>query len=260
MSAEEEPPEEADSEEEEYSLEDLGAAYARAMVESGLLPESPEQPESEGGEAGQEDEADVEQSTATREPAVGIASELGTGGNVTPQAIVEAALFVGHPDNELLTAAQIARTMRGVSAAEVEELVDLLNVEYEQAGHAYRIWRREGGGLLLGLADAMRPIRDAFYGKIRETRLTQAAIDVLALVAYQPGVTSVQITDQRSKDSAAVINQMVRRELLEVRREDRGAGKPVACYYPTTRLLNLLGVSSLDDLPLVDEADIAPQV
>lgn len=250
-------------EEEEFSLEDLGAAYARAMAESGLLPEPPPEAEADDSEADQGDAdrgdaAILSEAAPGRPTAGGAAAEDADELAISPTAIVEAALFIGHPDSRPLTAAQIAATMRGVSADEVEQIVDELNAGYEQNGHAFWIERRDGG-LWMGVRDSLRSVRSAFYGKYRETRLTQGAIDVLALVAYQPGVTAAKISDQRGKDCGPIVNQMVRRELLEMRREPQGEGKPVPKFYPTTRLLNLLGLRSLDDLPQVDETDIAPR-
>lgn len=248
------PDDEPEDDEETFSLDDLGAAYARAMAESGLLPEPQDLPELDPGEADHAGTGEglgiaaIDPADASEEHPLAI----------SPAAIVEAALFVGHPENLPLTAAQVAATMRGVSADEVEEIVDELNRVYERDGHAFRIQRREGG-LWFGLAEEMRSVRNAFYGRVRETRLTQAAIDVLALVAYQPGVTAKKLSDQRGKDCSAVVNQMVRRELLEIRRQGQEGGKPVPALYPTTRLLNLLGLRDLDDLPHVDETDVAPR-
>lgn len=238
-----------EDEEEGFSLDDLGAAYAKAMAESGLLPPMSEQP----GQASGADDPPIEH--ADSEPT---SHEDDVEGGVSPLSIVEAALFIGHPENKPLTAAQMAATMRGVSAEEVDEIVLQLNEIYRQNGHAFQIVQRDSG-YVLGISHELRSVRSAFYGKVRETRLNQAAIDVLALVAYQPGITSATISEQRGKDSGAIVNQMVRRELLEVRREPREDGKPLTCYYPSARLLNLLGLRSLEDLPHVDEADISPQ-
>lgn len=237
------------AEEEDYSLDDLGAAYARALVESGILPAPSEEMPAGGSDAADSADHDEHLSVSVD------GGEEDTGG-VSPLGIVEAALFIGHPENKPLTAAQIAATMRGVSAAEVDQLVEELNAIYQNNGHAFNVIERDGG-YVFGLSEQMRSVRSAFYGKIRETRLNQAAIDVLALVAYQPGITSPKISDQRGKDSGPIINQMVRRELLEVRREQQNNGKSVPTYYPTVRLLNLLGLGGLDDLPQVDEADIS---
>lgn len=248
-------PEQGDDSEEEFSLDDLGAAYARAMAESGMLPELPEEPENSSLNA----DADGAGAEFGDEEPVGADESAEETSGISPLSIVEAALFVGHPENRPLSAAQIAGTMRGVSAEEVDQIVDELNAIYEQDGHPFHIYKRDGG-YWFGVNDAMRSVRAAFYGKVRETRLNQASIDVLALVAYQPGVTAAVISEQRGKDSSSIINQLVRRELLEMKRESRGGGKPVPSFYPTTRLLNLLGLRSLGDLPQVDEADVAPRL
>ncbi|WP_164101141.1 SMC-Scp complex subunit ScpB [Candidatus Laterigemmans baculatus] len=245
-----------DEDEEEFSLDDLGAAYARAMAESGIVPEPPPDAEASGGEPESETVAGDDAGEAV--PAVPGAEPEEDDLAISPAAIVEAALFIGHPENRPLTAAQIAATMRGVSADEVEQIVDELNAGYQQNGHAFWIDRRDGG-LWMGVHESLRSVRNAFYGNIRETRLTQGAIDVLALVAYQPGATAAKIADQRGKDCGPVLNQLVRRELLEMRREPQEQGKPIPTFYPTTRLLNLLGLRSLEDLPQVDETDVAPR-
>lgn len=243
-------------EEEEYSLDDLGAAYARAMVESGIVPAQIEAETNSTADPAAAGEASPN-SEDTTSVAATEADEDDAGG-ISPLGIVEAALFVGHPENQPLTAAQVAATMRGVSAAEVDQIVIELNTIYSENNHAFHIVQRDGG-YLFGLSEEMRSVRSAFYGKIRETRLNQAAIDVLALVAYQPGISAAKIGEQRGKDSGSIINQMVRRELLEMRREPGENGKSVPRYYPSARLLNLLGLGSLDDLPQVDEADISQQ-
>ncbi|MGN6134480.1 MAG: SMC-Scp complex subunit ScpB, partial [Aureliella sp.] len=95
-------------------------------------------------------------------------------------------------------------------------------------------------------------VSDRFYGSVREVKLTQAAIDCLAIIAYRPGITRDELDDQRGQPSGAILNQMVRRQLVEMRRE--GGKKDRTCrYYPTERLLGLAGIESLDELPLADD-------
>ncbi|MEZ6134718.1 MAG: SMC-Scp complex subunit ScpB [Pirellulaceae bacterium] len=169
---------------------------------------------------------------------------------VTPTSILEAVLLVGRPDSGPITASEIASLMRGVTPAEVEQLVADLNANYEQNGSALRIVD-SGGGFRLRLADDLKFITDRFYGRVREIRLSQAAIDCLALVSYQPGISRDELEKQRNQPSGGVLNQLVRRQLLEIRREGDGARNP--CYYPTNRLLELTGLASLEDLPQVEE-------
>ncbi len=108
-----------------------------------------------------------------------------------------------------------------------------------------------GNAFRLQLADDLQFIRDRFYGPVREIRLNQAAVDCLALIAYQPGVSREELEDQRGQPSGAVLSQLVRRQLIEVKRE--GQPKKTLHYYPTDKLLQLIGLGSLEDLPQVEE-------
>jgi segregation and condensation protein B len=226
-----------------FSLDDLGAAYARAAAEHD--PErfaAPEPPPDE------EDSADETTETETPE----FADEHDD--VVHPEGIIEAALFVGHPENLPLSAAQLAALMRDVTEDEVVEMIDTLNDSYKSAGQAFRIVRDEDG-YRLTIAPAVEGIRQSFLGKVREARLSQAAVEVLSLVAYQPGITAQTVQDQRGRESGPLLNQLVRRRLLEIKRQPPAeGGKKVAHYYPTERFLTLFGLESLDDLPQVDES------
>ncbi len=170
---------------------------------------------------------------------------------VTPLSILEAILMVGRPDNGAITASEIAGLMRGVETAEVAELIEQLNQAYEQQGGALRI-AQAGSGYRMQLAPDLKFITDRFYGRVREVKLSQAAVDCLALVAYQPGISREQLDEQRGQPSGGVLNQLVRRQLLEMRRE--GPDKKLEPhYYPTERLLQLAGLASLEDLSQVEE-------
>ena len=96
-------------------------------------------------------------------------------------------------------------------------------------------------------------VRDRIYGKIKESRLNQAAIDCLALVAYQPGISKEQLDAQWNRSSASVLGMLIRRNLVELRRDPDAPKATNARYYPAERLLNLLGIASLDELPQVED-------
>lgn len=170
---------------------------------------------------------------------------------VTPRSILEAILFVGRPDGGSIAAAEVAALMRGVNEAEIQDLVLELNTSYEKSSSAIRI-SEDVDGFRVILAADLEHVRERFYGRVRETRLNQAAIDCLALIAYQPGISRSKLEEQRGQPSGTVLNQLVRRQLIEMRRE----GDPkqlTACYYPAEKLLQLSGLASLDDLPQAEE-------
>ena len=102
------------------------------------------------------------------------------------------------------------------------------------------------------LADDLEYLRERFLGPARAVKLNQAAIDCLALVSYQPGISRELLEQQLGKPCGAVVNQLVRRQLLEMRRQ-RVEKRWMAHYYPASRLLELAGLESLDDLPTAEE-------
>jgi segregation and condensation protein B len=166
--------------------------------------------------------------------------------DVTPRSILEAMLFVGSPGNEPLTARQVAGLMRGVRPAEIEQLVGELNETYRRRNCPYRI-AAEGAGFRLKLRERYGRLRDKFYGKARQARLSQAAIEVLATVAYRSPITSDEISRLRGTPSGHILTQLVRRQLLRI---ERSGSKPRrTSYFTTERFLELFHLESLEDLP-----------
>jgi len=159
-------------------------------------------------------------------------------------------LFVGNQSGEPLSSARAAELMRGVEAGEIPDLVEQLNRRYQARACPYRIVS-EGPGFRLALRREFWPVRNRFYGRIREARLSQAAIDVLSIVAYRQPVTADEVTQMRGHPSGHLVTQLVRRRLLRV---ERSAEQPrLARYCTTERFLALFGLESLDDLPKSDE-------
>lgn len=241
-----EPEENAEEAEElsEVSLEDLGAAYARAAAEHDPEAFAPTAEEAESGEEDPEDDSDPD-----------LVSEEDSEEDdlVTPEAIIEAALFIGHPKNEAFTEQRLASLMRDVSPEDVVEHIDQLNRSYREEEQALRIVKDEIG-YRMTIAPEVEQIRRSFLGKVREARLSQMAIEVLALVAYQPGITAQKVQDQRGRESGPLLNQLVRRQLLRMDRlRPEDGGRPVPHYYTTERFLVLFGLESIDDLPQVEE-------
>jgi segregation and condensation protein B len=171
---------------------------------------------------------------------------------VTPHMILEAMLFVGDPHNRPVSPRQAAARLRGVSPREVETMVDELNEKYRQNGCPYTI-ESSGEGYRLVLREQFASVRERFYGRIREARLSQAAIDVLALVAYEQPISRPRVDEIRGKPSGALLSQLVRRQLLRIERTDT---KPrITRYFTTPRFLDLFGLENVDDLPRTQDVD-----
>jgi segregation and condensation protein B len=173
-------------------------------------------------------------------------------GEVNPRGILESLLFVGAPDNRPLLVDEVVDLVRGMTSDEVHALVASMNAEYLATGCPYEIVS-DGAGYRLALRPALNAVRDRFYGRLRETRLSQAAVEVLALVAYHEPLTAAKLNELRGSPSGAVLSQLVRRQLLRL---EKGPGKGAAVHYFTTpRFLELFGLESLADLPRSQDMD-----
>lgn len=223
---------------EELTLEELSRSFARLF--GGELP-AEEVAEPAAGDAAASEEPDV--AATLPRPAENEAMEPY---EVTPVGLLEAMLFVGSPDSQPLAADRAASVMRGVETDDIHEFVRELNRQYEESCCPYRI-ASEGSGYRLVLREKYQGLRDKFLGRLQQARLSQAAIDVLAIVAYNQPLTGDEIGRLRNTASGAVLSQLVRRRLLRIEREE---GSPrVTRYCTTERFLELFGLASLEDLP-----------
>ena len=161
-------------------------------------------------------------------------------------------LFVGNQDNQPLSAARAAELMRDVRPAEEFPPWSINSIRrYAVGGCPYRIVH-QGDGYRLLLGKSLDNLRSRFYGRIRQARLSQAAIDVLAIVAYQQPLTADQIGKQRGKPSSHVLSQLVHRGLLRIERETADKRR-ITRYYTTERFLELFNLESIQDLPQSEE-------
>jgi segregation and condensation protein B len=233
------------------SLDKLNRAFA-AMLQTGDDPYSvPADPDEDPISAAlvADDSADAEEDPKSLPGSRPAHDEFC---EINPRSILEAMLFVGTPDNQPLTAQQIAGLMRGVRPAEIDELVRELNLAYAAANRPYHI-AGQGNGYRMTLWDEFGPVRDKFHGRIKQARLSPAAVEVLALVAYNEPLTAEEVNRLRGTPSGSVLTHLVRRQLLRV---DRGEVEPrVARYCTTDRFLKLFRMQSLTDLPQSLEID-----
>jgi segregation and condensation protein B len=195
----------------------------------------------ESQERGSRGKPQLEQSTRT--------SPLAPG-DVCPRSVVEAMLFVGRPDNSAFSARELAAAMRGVSPKDIDAAVDELSALYEADHAPYQIERTAVGYRLI-LRSEFERMRDKFYGRVREAKLSPAALEVLSIVAYNQPVTVAAINELRGASSGALLSTLVRRRL--VRLDRTGKPKEPALYSTTERFLRLFGLEGLGDLPRGEE-------
>jgi len=91
---------------------------------------------------------------------------------------------------------------------------------------------------------------------LRPRRLSPAALETLAIIAYRQPVGRLEVDEIRGVDSGAVIDKLVERELIEVVTRGEGLGRPLL-YGTTPQFLEILGIKDLGDLPRLDELSVA---
>jgi segregation and condensation protein B len=165
-----------------------------------------------------------------------------------PQHILEALLFVGGAP---LTAQRAGEILRGLTPAQFDEAIDALNRAYREQGRPYLL-QHEGPGVVLTLRPPYRYLLERLFGGVKEARLSNPAVDVLAIVAYRQPVTRQEIESLRGHESNSLIRQLLRRRLIAVVSRAESSGRDVQ-YGTTPRFLEIFGLRSLDDLPETED-------
>ena len=156
-------------------------------------------------------------------------------------AAIEALLFVSA---EPAAASQIAITL-GISVAAVEQGLEQLEGELQTRGLRLQ---RHGGRMQLTTAPEMAEIIERFLGLEATSRLSRAAMETLAIVAYQQPVTRPYIEGVRGVSSDGVMKSLLGKGLIqEVGRAD-GPGRPIL-YGTAPDFLQHFGLNSLTELP-----------
>jgi segregation and condensation protein B len=156
---------------------------------------------------------------------------------------LEALLFVS---DEPVGSVALAQAL-GTSRQEVDRLCGELATLYQERGAGITLRNVAGGWRLTTHPDAAEAVERHVLAS-RHTRLTKAALETLAIVAYKQPVTRHQISSVRGVNSDGVLRALVDRGLVaEVGREE-GPGRPVL-YGTTPEFLERLGLPSLSALP-----------
>ncbi|MGB2692303.1 MAG: SMC-Scp complex subunit ScpB [Thermodesulfobacteriota bacterium] len=90
--------------------------------------------------------------------------------------------------------------------------------------------------------------------KVKKFRLSRAALEVTAIIAYKQPVTKVEIEAIRGVDSSGVVNVLMERRVIEIKGRKEVIGKPFL-YGTTSEFLEVFGLKTLNDLPTLKELD-----
>lgn len=165
-------------------------------------------------------------------------------GHLALDARVEALLFVAE---EPPTIAQLARALE-VPAEAIEEALNALQERLKERG--LRLQRHRDRVQLVTAPEAAEDVR-RFLGLSGGTRLSMAALETLAIIAYRQPITRAEIEAIRGVNCDGVLRTLLARGLIEEVGRAEGPGRPI--LYGTTMLfLQHFGLRSVADLPPLD--------
>ncbi len=136
----------------------------------------------------------------------------------------------------------------GVGAKEILEALRILQFHYEM-NHGFRLVRISGGWQLSSApeqAEAISRFRDSFQNQ--PLRLSRAALETLAVVAYKQPVTRGEIEEIRGVRSDKVIETLLRLGLIRIAGKRKGTGTPML-FRTTATFLDAFSLDSISELP-----------
>jgi segregation and condensation protein B len=162
-------------------------------------------------------------------------------------ARLEAALFLA---DEPLAARRLAEVAALADAAEARRLVERLRTLYDADGSAFQVEELAGGYQLL-----TRPAFHPWLLRLRRSghdlRLTPAALETLAVIAYKQPIMRAEIENVRGVQCGEVVRVLMEKGLVRVAGRHTSLGRP-QLYGTTKKFLQAFGLNSLKDLPEVE--------
>jgi segregation and condensation protein B len=172
---------------------------------------------------------------------------------VTPLAqLLEAALFSAFRP---LTVEELSTLDQEATLADVRVALEQIREHYDFEQHGVELLELAGGYQIL-----TRPIHAAAIERaqfsVRTPKLTAAALETLAVIAYRQPVGRAEIEEIRGVSASGVLRSLQERGLIEVTGRSEGLGRPLL-YGTTPLFLELLGLPDLINLPKAEELSIA---
>lgn len=172
--------------------------------------------------------------------------------------VIEALIF---SSDEPLPAADIIKAIKGldgeeikITPSDVEETVDLLNKRYEEEFKlSFKISKIANGYLF-----ATRPEYAKYLGFLSseksKRRLSQAALETLAIIAYKQPITKPELETIRGVNSDYILNTLLEKNLITISGRAETIGRPLL-YGTTDEFLKYFGLFKISDLPKPREID-----
>lgn len=159
--------------------------------------------------------------------------------------MLEAIIFAADtPVSEKNLKSYLSDEINGYS---IQETVDILNGEYIESGRAFNIVTVAGGYQMITLPEYAGYIKKMYTGRIRN-KLSQAALEVLAVVSFKQPISKADISAVRGANSDGVVKNLLERRLVTISGRGEGIGRPLL-YSTTPEFLEYFGINNINELP-----------
>jgi segregation and condensation protein B len=145
----------------------------------------------------------------------------------------------------------------GSSVARIRVAVEALNADYEQTGRSFRIERVAGGLQMLTMPAYAEDIT-RLKGARQSSKLSQAALETLAIIAYRQPILRADLESIRGVACGEVLRSLMERRLVRIAGRAEEVGRPML-YGTTKEFLEVFGLATLDDLPNAKDLRPAPE-
>jgi len=163
-------------------------------------------------------------------------------------AVLEAIVYV---TDEPLTAVQIAGAM-GEPVELIRKLLDRLVAEYDRAEHGLAVRELAGGYKMATKPEHHEAVRAFVKSLNPPMKLSLAALETLAVIAYKQPLTAPEIMEIRGVQGAGVLKTLLDRKLITTAGRKNVVGKPIL-YKTTKEFLVQFGLKDLNELPSLKE-------
>lgn len=163
---------------------------------------------------------------------------------------LEALLFAA---DQPLGLGKLASFFPDVERKAVKEALNDLREEYDRDQHAFTIVEFGGGYSISTRPEHAKLVRKLFRGR-RKVRLSKAALECMAIIAYKQPVTRLEIEDIRGVSASGVLGTLMERDLVQIVGRAESLGSPLL-YGTTKTFLDYLGLKKLGELPQLAELE-----
>lgn len=163
------------------------------------------------------------------------------------QGILEGLLFVA--GDEGMMQEKIVEILN-ISSAELEKLIEKLKQDYEERTRGICL-EQIGNTLKLVTKKEHSAYYEKYFSDEGNSMLSSAALEVLAIIAYNAPVTRNMIDEIRGISSSHLIRKLLAKDLIEIKGKSDLPGKP-NLYGVTNTFLDHFGLTKLEDLPCID--------